>query len=67
MDELIDELAKELGVPYRTRLKWRQRGVSHHRREDIRDLAEKRGITISRDDFDNFGHSCPPLSATEAA
>lgn len=55
MDELIDELAKELGVPYRTRLKWRQRGVPYRRREDIRELAEARGLAIPREAFDEFG------------
>jgi hypothetical protein len=55
LDSLITECARELGVPPKTLTKWRQRGVSFRRREDIRELASRRGIEIPREAFDFFG------------
>lgn len=52
---MIEVLAIELGVPSDTVRKWRQRGVPHHRRDDLREAAVKYGLPLSREAFDNFG------------
>lgn len=54
-DALIDGLAAELAVPAGTRAKWKQRGVPFRRRDDIREIAGARGISIPREAFDMFG------------
>lgn len=63
-DALIDGVAAELKIPVTTRKKWRQRGVPYRRRDDIREIAGARGISIPREAFDAFGRAAPPPDAT---
>lgn len=57
-DTLIETLARDIGISAATLRKWRQRGsVPHHRRDDMREAASRRGTTVSRDAFDSFGQS----------
>lgn len=70
INALIEELAKEVGVGEAALKKWRQRGVSYRRREEIRELAEKRGVVIPRSAFDDFGRTvtaAPPREAEPGA
>ncbi len=54
--KLIDRLAKEQGVKYDTRYKWRLRGsVPHHWRLPLMKEAAKAGLTIPLEAFDNYG------------
>lgn len=51
---LIEVMAIEIGVPSDTIRKWRQRGIPHYRREELRDYAAKQNRILTRDHFDNF-------------
>lgn len=56
-DDFIAGLAGELGISSEAVRKWRarQRGVPHHCRDDLRELAARYGRTLSRDQLDSFG------------
>lgn len=58
-DDFIAEMAGKLGISSEAVRKWRarQRGVPHHCREDLRELAARHGRTLSRDQLDSFGKS----------
>lgn len=55
MDLVIDQIAREIGIPAETRKKWRQRGVPYRWRENIGEIAGARGVAISRHAFARFG------------
>ena len=56
--QFVDELAAEMGVHPEARRLWRKRGrVPWKHRDNLRDMAEKRGRLIPREVFDNFGRA----------
>lgn len=53
---LVDELAAELGVKERARLKWRQRRVPYRLRHQIIDLAKRKQIRgVTYEALDSLG------------
>ncbi len=54
-DAFIEQLASEMGINRETIRKWRQRGIPHYRRDEIREAAERQSRIIRREDFEKFG------------
>lgn len=51
-DDLLRELAKELGVTPAAMKKWRQRGVPHRWRLPLLRKAEERGVALPDEAFE---------------